>query len=538
MSLHALCNDAIRSTLRLGIQVIGLRMERELGRAIARYPKEQRALAARYGIRPDTPLRGYDDEVRRSVEAFAATRGDVRFAYTSGSTSQPKKIAFTPERLAANKRGSLSVVSRLMRTRRVRSAQLFVFSGLKQDDSLSSLLLDNAQDRAPRIKGLLMPARYLMEPGLRELVPTYGATAARLFLLVLSNPGVLYSTNPSTLALFLTDLYTHWPAATALVRRFVEGDRELVRALSPVLRAVASAGFEERLRRVASAVEPLPFEALAPACELYCCWDGGYVRPFLAQIQRYLPAERYTHIPMYSMATETVQTLNHFDGEHVRFLPIAEHVLYEFLPEGAPDDPRLLVPAFQLEPEHNYTMVVSDPYGLVRYHTEDVFRCVARVGAAPDLRFLRRRGLNFSFTGEKLTDHHVSEAVEHVRKSEPELTGIQFTCIPSRPAGALIPAYRLVLAPAGGAPALALPALARAFDEQLGKINTEYGDKRASGRLGVPSVHVIAYDDLAAQLDPKSMAGEEAQRGWDTQFKLLPLLTRTWEELRFPALSG
>lgn len=77
------------------------------------------------------------------------------------------------------------------------------------------------------------------------------------------------------------------------------------------------------------------------------------------------------------------------------------------------------------------------------------------------------------------------------------------------------------------------PSLSTAFDRVLGEINREYADKRASGRLAVPRLSRVAYDDVAAAaLDPRADGREgTAQRAWDSQFKLLPLLRQTWEEL-------
>ena len=43
--------------------------------------------------------------------------------------------------------------------------------------------------------------------------------------------------------------------------------------------------------------------------------------------------------------------------------------------------------------------LTSDPWGLTRYMTEDLFRCEALVRGVPDLRFLRRRGIKYHAIG-------------------------------------------------------------------------------------------------------------------------------------------
>ena len=85
--LHTALNDTLRRGLGLGMRAIGYVMQREMEGAVARYERDQRALRARYGITTATPVRPYDEETRRAVEAAASRYPGTRFAYTSGSTS-------------------------------------------------------------------------------------------------------------------------------------------------------------------------------------------------------------------------------------------------------------------------------------------------------------------------------------------------------------------------------------------------------------------------------------------------------------------
>ncbi|HUH02693.1 MAG TPA: GH3 auxin-responsive promoter family protein [Kofleriaceae bacterium] len=535
-TLQVAGNELVRTALRTGVRLVGHVMRWELDRAVARYRDTQHALRARYGVRPDTPIRTYDDEVRRSVEACAERDPSVRFAYTSGSTNEPKKIAFTPARIRAIKRGNLSVIARMLQRYPISRAGLFILSGLQDDDSLSTLILSDRGHEPPYLSGLLMPARYLAMPAMTAHVERYGTTAARTLLLVLSNPGLIYSTNPSTLALFLTDLYEYWDRSTALIRALSRAPADFDRATHRIVGRIAAPGWQDRLARIAEATEPVPMAQMCPGLRVYYCWDGGYVRPFLDQVRAYLPSDRFRLIPMYSMSTETIETVNYFDGDRVRFLAIAPGVLYDFLPDGAPDDPAHLVPPWELAPGRVYTMVVSDAYGLVRYQTEDLFECTGRVGEVPDLRFLRRRGLTYSFTGEKLTDAQLEQAFGELRARYPALpaAGVQLTLIPWRAEHARLPSYRLVLAHPTAARPVDLPPLediAASFEHSLGQINHEFAGKRSSSRLDATRAVVLPYDQLAAQLDPKTRTdADRAGRVWDTQFKLLPLYKQLWHE--------
>jgi hypothetical protein len=498
-------NQACRRALWLGLRG-GVRLvRRSLRRRLADHRRAQAALRRRLRIERATPIRRWGPEVEAGVEAWAATQADVRFAFTSGSTARPKRIPFTPARLNQIKRGSWEGALQVFHAEGIDRGALFVLAALKRDDSLSTLLLDDGR-RTPFTQGLLVPSKLLWEEELAVLLDRFGPTACRLWLMVLSDPGMLYATNPSTLAVFLERLEARWEESSALTRAF--------------------------LRAPGSLPSP-PVAHLLPGLRSYACWDGGYVTPFLERIRRFLPPERFHHAPMYSMSTETVETLLYTEAGRPHFLPLAPGVLYEFLPEGAGDDPLALLPPSALEPGRTYSMVVSDVYGLRRYQTDDLFGVVERVRGLPDLRFLRRQGLAYSFTGEKLTGEQVTAAFAALRAERPALrrAGVQLTLIPST-AGA--PHYNLTLAwPGRIDPEVAPEQVAASFEAHLSAQNAEFVTKRESGRLGPTRGVSLAYDALAAAL--QGGTASPGQRGWETQFKLLPLTRRTWEEVGLDA---
>jgi hypothetical protein len=506
-------------------------------RRIDGYFEDQARLRRLYGVRAETPIRGYDDVTRASVLAFAKDRPETRFASTSGTTSTPKTLAYPPERLASFKADSRSAGLRAFATAQIRAPGIFVLTSLAKDDSFASLVV--AQDEEPPLlRGLVEPARYLFQPALKERVATYGLTAVRLWLLALSNPGLLYSTNPSTLAVFLSELHDDWARASALVRAWF-GQKERDPALERIARRVVAAGADLRLRQVAEATSAPPIDSYLPGLGAYCCWDGGYVKSFLRQIHKWLPPERYVHVPMYAMSTETIQTLPYFGGEGTRFLPLGPRVLYEFLPEDAGDDPARLLSPEELDAGRTYAMVVSDPYGLCRYQTEDLFLCQGQVRGVPDLRFLRRRGLTWSFTGEKLTGEQLVLAYAQLEAEMPELValGAQLTTMPSWPEGKILPGYQLLIAHPGEAPThrVETTTLANVFDAALARLNSEYAAKRQSGRLAPPEARLMAYNRVAEALDAQRTGAPSGHdRAWESQFKLMPLTRRRWEDV-FPS---
>ncbi|MES1208275.1 MAG: GH3 auxin-responsive promoter family protein, partial [Pseudomonadota bacterium] len=260
----------------------------------------------------------------------------------------------------------------------------------------------------------------------------------------------------------------------------------------------------------------------------------GYVGPFLERLATHLPSPRYRRVPMYALSTETIETMTHFPagrgGGDVAFLPTGAGTLYELLPEdesGEPDRPDRLIPPWRAIPGRNFSLVVSDAFGLRRYQTNDLFRCERMIAGLPDLRFLRRRGLEHSFTGEKVTGQQLADVFADLRATISGVRAAAFlTCVPSQPPDERVPHYRLVLVGAPGAAPLDMEALAADADRRLRAVNFEYRDKVHSGRLGPMRGIEMDLPALVALI-----GGDRHRADWEAQLKFLPLYPRTWEAL-------
>lgn len=502
---------------------------------IAHYSIEQSRLKKRYGIEDNTPIHKYDDFTAAQIDAVAGELSDVRFATTSGTTGVPKRIIYTPQRLRQYRADALSCAVRAFIRYNIRNTTFFVLSSLKQDDSFSSFVLFSSK-RPPYIVGLLEPARYLAQPAFIRQIDRFGASAVRLWLIVMSNPGVLYATNPSTIAAFFADIQERWIDTTAMVRANYQ-DQNAFSEMTPIVGRIASSGYLERVKIVARADHPIDLEHYWPGLSAWSSWDGGYVDPYVRQVKSFLSPDQYTHIPTFSMSTETVETLTHFtDDGQICFLPIAKNVVYEFLPEEKSEDPRELIGWNDLKAGSTYSMVVSDCYGLLRYHTEDVFVCRELVQGVPDLRFLRRRGISFSFTGEKVTALQLSEAFTQMTMEVPWLveSNAQMCCFPCGESSD-VPHYHLavVLPPGSQAIAPGDQKIASLFENKMSHLNQEFSDKRQSGRLGETHVSFLDYDRLAVCIDRRTKSNQDvSHRTWESQFKLSPLCLVPWEQIR------
>ena len=514
-------NDLLRALIRLAIIAGGWGLELIHRRRKARFANQQARLVRRYQITSDTPIVGYGPQTETAISATAKRTRSVSFAMTSGSTEAPKRIPYSPARLRMVKLTYIDAFARCFAKLPISRTSLYVFGALSADDSLTGLLLDEPK-LPPYLSSLQAPYRVQHHPSLQKLAADYGAAAMRLWVLTISNPGVLYATNPSTISKFLDDLESDWEDTTQLIRDYVRRRGMFDNWVHAIARRIDSRGSKDRLQRIASSETPLPIAQINPALEAYMCWDGGYVRPFLDRIEARLPPERYRRIPMYSMSTETIETVTDISDGQVRFVPLGPGVLYEFIAEGADDTPQDILRPEQLEVGSAYAMVVSDAYGLKRYQTDDLFECEAFVDGLPALRFLRRRSLEYSFTGEKLTAEQLAAAYDALRGRFDDLQGEVFlTCVPSQPPSASVPHYKLVVI---GDASTEDAVLAAAFDRSLTGINEEYAAKRNSGRLAAPQVVRTSVQTLV-----KRVGSDRQVDSWESQFKLLPLYRRTWE---------
>lgn len=496
-------NDCLRSIICWTVRLLGCISGGLHHLKIRTFRFNQRRLKRKYDITCDTPVLSYGPEVAESIRVNATKAGrGAKFATTSGSTGKPKELLYTKRRLLTLKLIFSDMFMRACYAFKIKRTSLYVFGSFETDTSLTSVLLDERQ--LPSYTSTLQaPYRVQQYPAIRELVAKYGSAAVRLWILAISNPGVLYSTNPSTISTFIDEVTHDWQHSSQLIRDWYHNPNSFAHDIHKIAHRLESRDCASRLKQIATSNGPLRLWQCAPAVAAYMCWTGGYVKPFLDRLAKHLPSPRYRLIPMYSMSTETIETLPYFRSDDIAFLPIAPGVAYEFV-----DDTGKLLEPHELETGKLYAMVVSDPYGLRRYQTEDLFVCERKVAGLPDLRFVRRRTLAYSFTGEKLTAEQLSEVFEQLYAKYPSLVGESFlTCVPCSRA---FPHYTVLLI--GDTHGTQNHLLASKCDELISEINCEYKSKRASNRLGPIEVANIGIKEFVA-----------ANSNWDAQFKLEPL---------------
>lgn len=521
MIFAGLFNDLLRSLIWLVLWGLGWVLECVFQLRVLRFAGGQLRLATELGITPSTPLEKHGPEMDSRLAALFEDyrkRGvRVAWAMTSGSTRAPKRIVYTEARLRGRHINFFEGYARLFSRLGIFRRSFYVMASLREQGSLTGLML--SEKRAPsRLVCLQAPYRIQSDPMILKLADQYGDAALRLWVLTLSQPAMLYATNPSTLVAWLDALDADWTAASRLCREWVENQESFDTRVRFLARTIASSGGLGRIQWVARQASRPALDEMLTGLRVSSSWDGGYVRPFL---DRWLKESHSRFIPLYSMSTEVIQTLTCVFEGSVGFVPAAPGVLYEFYSEKDPS--RLLLPV-DLEVGQEYVMVVSDRFGLRRYDTEDLFECRRMIrGSMPDLHFKRRSGMSFSFTGEKITGLQVEAALKRLRDSLKGDASVE-TQAPSFsvfPRSGVHPGYELIQV---GGTHLAAGEMEQAidcFERALSIENPEFSSKRSSGRLARTVYRCVSVAEFG-----KRVSGLASEGAWESQFKFLPLYTR------------
>ena len=305
--MRAAWNDFLRAAMGWGMVAFGGLLTLRHRLRLRSFLKRQARLRRRYAICSEEPILPYGAQMEKSIrQAASRIPAPHYYAVTSGSTAEPKRTLYSRARLRSVKWTFSEVFLRMVHHSPIRRKSLYVFSSLQQEgESLTGLMLRERGD-VSFFSTLQAPYHIHRHPDLQQLTELYGDAALRLWVLALANPGLLYSTNPSTIAYFLDRLAHDWTASSSLVRDFHDRPADFAPRVLKLARRLESRGARAPLQAIACASRPMSFSECAPGVEAYICWTGGYVKPFLERIETYLPRAQYLRVPMYSNVTETI----------------------------------------------------------------------------------------------------------------------------------------------------------------------------------------------------------------------------------------
>ncbi|MCE9534705.1 MAG: GH3 auxin-responsive promoter family protein [Planctomycetes bacterium] len=216
------------------------------------------------------------------------------------------------------------------------------------------------------------------------------------------------------------------------------------------------------------------------------CWTGGSVGPYLRQLPRYYADTPVRDIGL--LASEGRFSIPLQDSSSAGVLDITSHY-YEFIPEREIDSTKpLVLGAHELQEGGSYYILPTTKSGLYRYHISDLIRVTGFHERTPLIEFLGKGNRFANLTGEKLSEHHVTQAMDRVSRAIRQPVSA-YTLAPCWDDSQ--PFYGLFLEESDVMNADLLRQFVESLDRTLGEQNIEYAAKRVSGRLGPVRVEVL-----------------------------------------------
>lgn len=457
--------------------------------------------------RQAVPVQTYED-LRADIEAQELTgeprltaQAPVYYNRTSGTVAAPKNIPVTQsglERIQAHQRLAAYAFST---GPPILAGRMFAVTGAAVEGhmpggtpygSASGLLYQN-QSR-------LLSARYVLPAELAS-IEDYEKRYLAMATCGLAAADVTCAATPNSSTLIrVLDLVN--ARADELLRRVADGGTT----------TKPNPDRARRLRGILDRSGSLTFADIWPRLAGLVTWTGGSCGVAARKLRPMLPADCAV-IELGYVASEVHGSVN-VDPIHNLCLPTLTDTFFEFAERDAweTDSARAdIVGLDELEPDHDYYVIVTTSNGLYRYDMNDIVRVSGRVNQTPALDFVQKGKGVTSITGEKLHETQVLDAV----CATLEQTGVDnrfFIVLADQDTSR----YTLYLEAAGDI--RSADHIGEQVDARLRAANIEYDGKRASDRLKPLDVRPLVPGSGDAYRESRVAQGQR-----DAQFKYLHL---------------
>jgi hypothetical protein len=475
--------------------------------------------------RAHVPVATYEDLEPYITAAMAGRPGQlttdapILFTMTSGTTGPRKYIPMTPGERRARKHRSRLWASALFHDHAGARAGriLSVVSPEVESYAASGIACGSESGHIYRTMPRAVRSMYSTPYDVFTLTDYEAKYYTLLRIAAGQDIGCLVTANPSTVVLLAEQLGRH---TEAIIRDIRDGtlraDIEVPKTLRASLRLTPERVRAAHLEQAAAAAGDAGLRPadVWPRLAVIGCWTGGSVRPYLSRFDRYFAPATPVRDLGY-LATELAATVPLSDGDSGGVAAVATDVL-EFYPAALDQPPAgtELLGLHELDVGATYNVVVTTAAGLYRYDMNDIVEVVDRYEQTPVLRFVQKGDGIVSLTGEKLTESQVVEAVAEA--FPPTLDAAAFV---AAVAEFVDETPRVVfLAEADWLSDAAAADVVGRLDVALNGRNSEYQQKRRSGRYGPPVLRLLPVGEL----DRHRRRSVEAGRA-DGQFKILRL---------------
>ena len=439
-------------------------------------------------IAPYEYVAPYIEKVQKGdTRALLTDSRVLMFALTSGTTASRKLIPVTDEYLAAYRRGWNMWGVKMYRDNRGRRIAMRPIVQMGGDPeefrTPAGIPCGNLSGYTAMVQKRLIKWMYAVPYVTGKIKDAKARYYVALRYSIGRNVSQLMSANPSTLVQLARSLDAE---KEHLLRDLRDGTLRADLDIPPDIRAYLAprakkdAKRADELTAIASKLGRLyPMDVWPSDATVINTWTGGSMGPYLRQLPQY-----YGEPPVHDLgllASEGRFTIPLSGGTASGVLDIWSHY-FEFVPEGEMESPKpTVLGAHELVEAKSYFILPTTAYGLYRYHISDLVRVTGFFGKTPLVEFLGKGHRFANLTGEKLSEYHVTKAMDAVAQRVPQ----PVTAYSVAPVwDDRQPYYAIFLEEPDAADESRLKHFLREFDAQLGLENVEYAAKRESERLG------------------------------------------------------
>jgi hypothetical protein len=436
----------------------------------------------------------YLARVRRGeVNALLADSRIYMFAMTSGTTAARKYIPVTPQYLADYRRGWN--IWGLRSYREHQSTRLRPILQMSSDwcefRTESGVPCGSVSGLTADMQKWLIRWLYCT-PGAVSRIKDHEAKYYTVLRLSVPRPvGLVVAANPSTL---VTLARTGDHEKETLIRDIHDGTLSSRFDVAPEIRAalrrrlranpVRARELEDIVRRTGTLYpkDYWPSDRL-----MLGNWTGGSVGAYLRHFPTYFGDTPVRDVGL--IASEGRMTIPLADHTSAGVLDVTSHY-FEFIPEAEGDSPSpTTLRAHELKEGGKYFILPTTAYGLYRYHIYDLVRVAGFHNQTPLIEFLSKGAHFANITGEKLSEYHVTRAMQDVLR-DLDLTLTSYTVAPCW--NEEMPYYGLFVESCDLRSPEQGRKLVEALERKLCELNIEYAGKRESLRLGELQLELLA----------------------------------------------
>ena len=428
------------------------------------------------------------------TNALLADEKVLMFALTSGSTAARKHIPITADYLADYRRGWNIWGLTAMRDHKpiTMKPMMQLVGDAEEYRTQAGIPCGNLSGFTTAVQKKLVQRLYSVPAATGKIHDSPTRYYLALRFSIPRSVGMLLSANPSTLVALARAMDSR---KESLIRDIRDGTLDATLALPAGLRETLAPRLKpnpEKARQLEEAIRRrdgilLPSDVWSPGKLLLGCWTGGSVGPYLRQLSHY-----YSDTPIRDLgllASEGRMSIPLSDATPAGVLDITSH-FFEFVPETEIDSAQpITLRAHEIEQGGSYYIVPTTKSGLYRYHISDLIRVAGFINKTPLIEFLGKGNRFANLTGEKLSEHQVTQAMEQVVKRIPmSVTAYALAPIWDERS----PYYAIFLEEQDANDRPTLQRFLAEFDAELMRQNSEYEAKRQSGRLHPLRARIIA----------------------------------------------